>query len=524
MSEPTSPTPPSAATLDYGSTGSRRVLLRPWMILLLILLAAAALRWHRIGHYSLWLDEFLSLENSTGRGQLFTKLPRKVLLDPAPALTRLSDGPGFWRIWTSLDTETHPPLYFMLLNPWRHVFGQGDVAARSFSAAMSVLSIILLYQLAKLLHGPAPALWACAIFAAAGPQIAYSHEARPYTFALALMLAAALALVAIEKRGPSLLRALLLAGSILAMLLTHYLSFGPVLALALYALIRLRGRAMKVALGAFAAAALVYAIAWGPFLYEQATGFTRELGFTRESETTANLPRTLERIASLPLRFFTEPMSGSRAVGYLASVIFIIPLLLLPKRRDLLLWCLLLITPILQVAASDVIRGGYSLLLIRYTFLATAPAYALVAAMLADKAGLIRHVVPLVISVSCVAAITRAYDRWQADWRLPAAALRENVKEGDVVVFFKSADQDWGNAAFYLAVSHYAPPPVPVVLLGEPPSGELAEKLASYQRIWFMSGAKQSPVERVFPGLTRREVAAFPYEGSLSLVQQRQME
>src|SRR5262245_54755437 len=109
--------------LDYarpsGQSGVARFVQSPWLLLPLILILAACLGWYRIDSQSMWLDEFLAIENSTGRGQLHVTFPIGQVIDPAPHLTRLSDGPGFWKIWTSLRTETHPPLHFMLLNPWR---------------------------------------------------------------------------------------------------------------------------------------------------------------------------------------------------------------------------------------------------------------------------------------------------------------------------------------------------------------------------------------------------------------------
>ena len=112
-----------ASPLDYRSDQPARkpILFRPWFVLCIILLLAVMLRWLAIGEAGLWLDEFLSVQNSTGRGQLHVKLPRDVVFDPAPALSRLHDGPGIWAIWSSLDTETHPPLYLPDAPPFQDV-------------------------------------------------------------------------------------------------------------------------------------------------------------------------------------------------------------------------------------------------------------------------------------------------------------------------------------------------------------------------------------------------------------------
>jgi uncharacterized membrane protein len=462
----------------------------PWGWLFLILVLAAALRWARIGHESLWLDEQLSLENSTGRGHLHGSLPSETVLDPAPAPTRLGDAPGLAAIWSSLESETHPPLFFIVLNVWRHLAGEGDVAARALSVAMSLLCIVLMYFVARLLHEntSAPALWACLIMAVATPQIGIAQEARPYTMSLAALLAAALALVRIEKLGPTLWRAIAFAAALLGMMLTHYLTFGPAIALLVYTLIRLRGRARVMACSACVAAALVYAIIWGPFFIQQAHRFRQEHAWMLESEPTRSLLRPLARVVDVPIRYFIEPMSESRPIGRIACILFVLPPLIMitHRRADLLLWWLLLIAPVAEVAIADTLRGAWALMMVRYTFLATAPAYALVAAMLAHRTGWQRHIAPLLASLSCVAALQSAYSGSRPDWREPGKMLREQVRPGDVLVMTRSGPNDWQSAAMYLALSHYAAPKVPVVILEKPPTGSAAQLIGSSRRIWMV--------------------------------------
>ena len=501
-----------------------RFFLRPWFLLVLILIVAGAMRLVRIGAPSMWLDEMLAMENSTGRGQEHMVLPRGVVLDPAPALTRLSDGPGIFRIWTSLERETHPPLYFMALNLWRHVVGESDVAARLFSAAMSLLSIVLMYHIAKLLHGTTPALWACLIMMVAGPQIQFSQDARPYTMLLSLLLAAALAVVRIEKFGPSAWRTVGLGAAVLGMLLTHYLSGAAIAGLGLYAIIRLRGHARRDVIIAFAVAGLVFCLAWGPFLLQQKSRFWAEHAWMREGGDTAltlgHFGRTLLRVSSLPIRWFFEPMRKEQDqavnVSQFACVLYILPLLLLRQRRDLLLWCLLMIAPVVGVASSDIARGAWATVQIRYSFLATAPVYALIAALLAHQSGWMRHVLPMVVFVSCIGALERAYWRPLADWRVPARVLQSHVSDDDIVLFTTFGERDWQSSGLYLMMSHYAPLSVPTALVEDAPTGELSRRINEAQHVWIVSRRFEPPYQELLPGCTVKRIFPDPECGTIA--------
>src|SRR5947207_2132702 len=101
--------------------------------LALILIVAAAVRVYGIGDACYWKDEFNSLEVSTGRGLLDMALAVNVELDDPPALTTLENAPPWWRIWTSLDRDNHPPIYFILLRFWRIGAGDGEANVRLMS-------------------------------------------------------------------------------------------------------------------------------------------------------------------------------------------------------------------------------------------------------------------------------------------------------------------------------------------------------------------------------------------------------
>jgi hypothetical protein len=505
--------------VDGPAATALRLMRSPWVLLPLILLLAAGLRWLQIDRNSFWLDEFLAVQNSTGRGQYSVTLPVGQWIEPAPHLTRLADGPGFWPIWTSLRRDTHPPLYFLLLNLWRQLFGESDAAARWLSAVFSLAAIALAYDVACLLHGRTVALWVALLAALAGPQIQYAQEARNYTLALALMLAAADAVVRIEQRGPNARRWGGLTASLLGLLLTIYLSVFVIAGLFLYALIRLRGSVRLATAGAFVVAGILFLLVWGPLLYQQLLGFEKEHSWqTTWTHPGGHLLVTLKRLAILPLRYFTEPMKRSYGVGQLAAVLYVLPVLamLLWRRRDLLLWSLLGAAAIGPVAIADLSRGASMLALVRYTFLATVPAYALSAAMLSHLQGFARHAVPLTLALSCLLALEEPYSFDKADSRELAQFVASHVRPDDVMVIYQRDPQDWLSAATYLGLSHYGAPRCPVVFLTGPPAAPLASRIRSRRQVWLLSPTLAIPSHIVFPGSRHTKEAFFPWIGTLT--------
>jgi hypothetical protein len=139
------------------------------LLLALTLLVALLARAHELGLPSLWVDEAFSAWVTT--------------FDPAE----------IWRIVPRFDT--HPPLYYALLDSWTALFGDGEASLRALSVLFAVATVPLVYLSGRAL-APTPAGaprlggLAAALFALAPFQIAYAQEARSYA---ALVTAAAVA-------------------------------------------------------------------------------------------------------------------------------------------------------------------------------------------------------------------------------------------------------------------------------------------------------------------------------------------
>ena len=242
---------------------------RTALLLILILATAGVARFAHINRYCYFFDEAWNDEVSTGRGSLHIRLPNNELIANLAKPTSLVGALPWWRIWTNMDNVTHPPLYIIVLRWWRDIFGESPIISRACSATLSALAVLLLFDVGRILHGTATGLWASLIMALAGAQIELAQEVRPYALLTLISLGALSALVRIEKYGPTLRRNIALGLLVLGMVLTHYFSAPAALAIGVYVLLRLRGRARRDAMISLVLAAIVYAVIWGPFFLQQ---------------------------------------------------------------------------------------------------------------------------------------------------------------------------------------------------------------------------------------------------------------
>jgi len=125
-------------------------------LLLLLLLTAFALRLYRLDQQEIWGDE--------AHSAYVVKLPLLSTVSPR--------------------TETNPPLYHLLLYLWVRLTGRSVFALRFLSLILGVLTVPLIYQLARLAFGELAGLLT-ALLCAVSPFLVYcSQEARMYALAI----------------------------------------------------------------------------------------------------------------------------------------------------------------------------------------------------------------------------------------------------------------------------------------------------------------------------------------------------
>ena len=125
-----------------------------WIAAAIILVVAAEARFLGLAIHSLWFDEAFSVD-------LATK--------------------PVWAVLRFLPYhDTHPPLYYVLLGGWIHIFGSSETAVRSLSALAGFLMVPLLYAFARRLMDRDVALVAAALLAGSAFATAAAQEARMY--------------------------------------------------------------------------------------------------------------------------------------------------------------------------------------------------------------------------------------------------------------------------------------------------------------------------------------------------------
>jgi uncharacterized membrane protein len=501
----------SDAVMPAAGVGIVRTALRTrpwhWAVLAGILVLATGLRVHHLTAEGLWMDELYMLQHSAGHCYADHSLPRDRVFPDLPRMTGLGGAGPVTRIWTSLTNDAHPPLYYVLLRLWRDAFGSSDAALRSLSVVVSLAGVVLLFEVGRLLVGPASALWACLLMALAQPQIWYAQEARSYALLIAMLLGAATALVRIERMGFGRLRAVALGGCLLGAMLTHYFAVAVCAALGVYAVLRLRGPVRTRVVGVMAASAVVYAMVWGPFLLSQLGGDGLRNTWIRDGAP-GFLSRWAGRMLLAPFRLFTHPRGSDRIAAGVFGVLLALSLAAVRRRQWLLLPGLCALFAIALPAVLDLFRGTLEMEFVRY-FLAGGPfEYLLVAGLLADpqrrrRPGLVAHVLPAAMVVCCMLSLPWVYAPHKLSWRPFGRSVAAAVRPGDAIVFYNPGIGDWYAGVELVAIEHYAPATrARAVLLDGPASPATLSALADAPTVWLASDSTGYQLTGVLPGYT----------------------
>jgi hypothetical protein len=452
--------------------------------LLAILLAiGAAIRFDKIGSQSQWLDEYWAVYLATGRGELIFNIPYCQLIQTPPACG-FAGAPPIWSIWTGIAHVTHPPLYYLALRAWIDIFGQSDVATRSLSTVFSLAAVVMIFDIVRRgTNSTAQALAAAAMMTFAPAQIDFSQTTRPYSMLLFAALVACDLHVVLETKGFSWGRIIAFTIAVIATALTHYFAIGALAAMALYAIIRLRGKTRSATLFAFFIALIFVLITWGPMAWRARAlaGYDSYVhGNVGIYEAFLNLPRRL----LVHLSFET----GFLMLWALAFVVYISPLLRCKRHPQLLLWWLWVICVPGFLLAWDSIKQTHFTSVTRYVLLASPAIYAIYATPLPTKLG---NFVPLAF---VFAAITSAFAHWQAgpaptdDLRAVARWIASDIDHQTPVLIHGGPNSE--PSFLYYAIAHYAGDwQNPVALVDSSPTMALQAELANYPRVYILTSS-----------------------------------
>jgi 4-amino-4-deoxy-L-arabinose transferase-like glycosyltransferase len=240
-----------------------------------LLAVAVALRFHRLGQDSLWVDEYASLVTA--------KLPLAMI--PAGALS----GDAF-----------EPPLYFWLLHLAIGLLGDSEAALRLLSAVTGAVTVPLVVLLIRALGQSAGvAILGGGLLALSPLHLWYSQEARPYALFLCLGLGSLVCLLR-ALRTDAVLPWIGFAGLAALAVLTHVVALVFPLVGWMWAIRARRGGSV---LRPLFAATLAIVLVTAPFAYRLAHAVSHAQG-------TGSPPRQLTGL-EIPYTMFTYVLGYS---------------------------------------------------------------------------------------------------------------------------------------------------------------------------------------------------------------------
>jgi mannosyltransferase len=145
---------------------------------------------------------------------------------------------GFSEIVDKAAADTHPPLYYLVLHYWISLFGDSEFAVRALSIVIGALTILLVYEVGKLLMNARAAILAALLVALSAFHLNYSIETRMYAMLALLTTASWYFFIALSQR-PSRRASLGYVAASSALLYTHIYGLFIVIAQNAFVLISL---------------------------------------------------------------------------------------------------------------------------------------------------------------------------------------------------------------------------------------------------------------------------------------------
>jgi hypothetical protein len=173
------------------------------VLALALTLLAFGLRVYRVEAMSVWTDEGLSIYRA--RAPLLQNLIGRIDIQDVPT------------------TDTHPPLYFLMLSGWSKITGETEFALRFLSVMAGTLIVPLAYVTGKQLWSREVGVWFAALVATSPFYWWHARDARMYTWLAAwTLLSVYLIISSLQDEPMSRRRFVLGLVCVAAVALTHY--------------------------------------------------------------------------------------------------------------------------------------------------------------------------------------------------------------------------------------------------------------------------------------------------------------
>ena len=255
-----------------------------------------------------------------------------------------------------MPNDFHPPLYYLVIHYWSLVFGNSEIALRIPSVMFGVLTICIIYLIAKEVKIKWPVVSAL-FLATSGLHIYYSQEARMY--GLVTLLVSYLVYLYLKEKW------LLFSIILVLIFLTDYVSILILPVLFLYKRsLPLRGNYSKRLVYSTIPLVITFII-WLPFLSKQLIA-----GMSIRESAWWNIlgPVTFKNVALIPTKFMIGRVSFDNKFLYALIIIIIsaIFIYVIGKARNKLNWYWLGLSLVFGILLSFLIP---TLTYFRYLFI-----------------------------------------------------------------------------------------------------------------------------------------------------------
>lgn len=404
---------------------------------------------------------------------------------------------------TFVQSGENGPLYNILLAAWVRLVGVSEIAVRFPSAVAGLLSIPLIYLLARRVAGPTTGLLAAGLLAISPYHIWYSQEAKMYTMVVLLALLSSLALVeALERNRP-----LLWAGYAIATTLMFYTHVATVLvfvAQAIYVL--LARRAWRGREKGWLVAAAILTLPYVPvaFWASRVVG-----GSVTTWHTDVGLWGVIRVLGVKMAVNRADPAIEARG-AFLYALLALGGVVVLAVRRRPERWWLLLASlagvPVIGIYLVSVRQSVFSdryaiVALPAYLILVSAAVVWLMRGRVTWPVGVLGVFLLLVFAWGPIRDVNRSEAAQKEDWRSAYADLAERAEPGDAIIihpgylmttyeYFRQREprlDDYPVAAI---------PSFKVKWLDEPLMVQmLAEQLPGVTRVWLVQSPDRVPAD-----------------------------
>lgn len=502
MSETAPEPPPASMRAPSLSVPSSRTSPLSWALFVGILAIAAVLRWHSITDRGFFFDELWNLQLAMGHGSAMFGIPLDRLVEQPNVMLPENANP-IWQVPAHTTGTTHPPGTYVMLRAWCMVFGDSMLSLRSASAAWSMLGIVLAFFLARHCFGNQAALWAALLLAISPGNIDQAQDARGYTMLQVFLLFTMMALLRMRGRTSAWGHAICVGIGTLLMMYTHYFSAGLCAAIAVSAILMLKGRARWQTVGAIVVAGLVWNISWLRMFREQMSIVAEMVDIYQSDPSETPIVATLLRLIASPFQglvYDPQPMGNMAIGGGLVLCVLLAARMTRARGNDAKL-ALFMIGPIVgligMIMVIDLARTTRGLEYAKY-FVPILPQLCM---LIASTVWLQRWLIPALATAALAVFCYTTPTPFKPDLRPQLAYLAQHASRGDVILLPSANPLGRDGQVTYLQLAHALrwPSHRIAIPVGEPPSS-LLQSLPREVRWFYLAYSSAHDPETYLPG------------------------